>query len=391
MLTRRPTLAVALLLAAAPAFANPTSDALRQRAAVDFYNLDNDRAATLYRQAIAADPSDVAAYRGLAATLWTSLTFSRGMLTVDNYLGGVLRQNVRMPAPPADVASAFHTAVNRAIGLAREHVAANAMNAGAEFDLGAAIGLNASYMATIDGGTMGAFRAAREAYDAHERVLKLDPSRRDAGLIVGTYRYLVSALALPLRWAAYMAGFGGGRERGLRLIEAAADYPGENQTDARIALVLLYNRERRYDDALAQLAKMQEQYPRNRLLWLESGSTALRAGRAADAERLLAAGLARLAADGRPRMFSEDSLWLYKRGAARAALGRRSEAEQDLEKAVSLEGRQWVRGRARLELGKLALAGGNRQAANAELRQAIELCEGDNDRASAAEARRLMK
>ena len=60
------------------------------------------------------------------------------------------------------------------------------------------------------------FRAARRAYDEHERVLDLDPSRKDAGLIVGTYRYLVSTLSLPMRMMAYVAGFGGGRERGHR-------------------------------------------------------------------------------------------------------------------------------------------------------------------------------
>ena len=69
---------------------------------------------------------------------------------------------------------------------------------------------------------LGAFRAAREAYDEHEKVLALDAARKDAGLIVGTYRYIVAALSLPLRLVAYVAGFGGGRERGIQLIEEAA-------------------------------------------------------------------------------------------------------------------------------------------------------------------------
>ena len=380
-----------MLLAAPPALANEASAALRLRAAADFYSLDIDRAAATYRQAIAADPEDAAAYRGLASTLWTSITFSRGMLTVDNYLGGVTRQNVKLPPPPPDVAAGFNDALNRAVALARKRITENPRNADAQYDLGSAIGLRASYIATIEGGMLGAFRAARDAYDAHETVLKLNPARRDAGLIVGTYRYLVSLLAMPLRWAAYVAGFGGGREKGLQLIESAAEYQSENQADSRVALVLLYNRERRYPEALQQLAKLQDQYPRNRLLWLEAGATALRAGRAADAERMLSEGLARAAADARPRMFSEDVLWFYKRGAARAALGRSSDAEQDLKKAVSLEGRNWVRGRARLELGRLALKAGNVNGANAEFRAAVALCDGDNDTASAAEARRLMK
>jgi len=89
-------------------------------------------------------------------------------------------------------------------------------------------------------------------------------------------------------------------------------------------------------------------------------------------------------------MFGEDALWSYKRGAAGAALGRPS-AEQDLQKAVSLEGRAWVHGRAHIELGKLALKAGNRPLAQRELQAGISLCESDNDAAAADEARRLMK
>ena len=41
----------------------------------------------------------------------------------------------------------------------------------------------------------------------------------------------------------------------------------------------MYNRERRYDDALRVLQELRRLYPRNRLVVLEAGSTALRAGR----------------------------------------------------------------------------------------------------------------
>src|SRR5207244_9534511 len=201
----------------------------------------------------------------------------------------------------------------------RKRLERNANDADAHYQLGAAVGLRASYTATVDGSALGAFRAAREAYDEHERVMSLDPRRKDAGLVVGTYRYVVAVLALPLRWMAYVAGFGGGKERGLGLVEEAAEYASDSQTDARFALILIYNRERRYDDALKQLRILRERYPRNRLAWLESGSTSLRAGRAADAEHILNDGIMRFANDTRTRMFGEEVLWLYKRGAARAA------------------------------------------------------------------------
>jgi len=381
---------IALLAAPAAARANSASDALRARAADQIYNLDRDLAIATYRQAIAADPQDAAAYRGLASGLWLSITFRRGNMTVDDYLGKIARPIGQAP-PPAETTAAFREALDHALTLARSRIARNPNDADAHYELGAAIGLRASYTATVESSVLGAFRAAREAYEEHERVLELDPRRKDAGLIVGTYRYIVATLALPLRWVAYLAGFGGDRAKGLKLIEDAAAYPSDSQTEARFALILLYNREKRYDDALKQLAMLRDRYPRNRLVWLEMGSTNLRAGRPADANRALEEGMSRFAGDDRPRMFGEDALWHYKRGAARAAIGRDQDARRDFAAALAAQGRRWVYGRTHLELGKLALKAGQGPAARKELQAAIALCESDNDAAWADEARRLMK
>ena len=383
---------VALLIFAAPSAANPASEAHRLKAAGHLYNLEHDQALAEYRQAVAADPHDAGAYRGVASALWLSITFKRGNMTVDDYLGRPNKPNPQpLPPPPPEAVAAFRESIEQAITIARARIVRQPRDADAHYQLGAAVGLRASYTATVEGSVMGAFRAAKEAYDEHETVLELQPQRKDAGLIVGTYRYIVAALALPLRVVAYVAGFGGGKEKGIKLIEAAAAFPGESQTDARFALTLLYNREKRYDDALAQLWILRERYPRNRLMWLESGSTLLRAGRAAEAERVLDDGFMRFAEDNRLRMFGEAALWHYKRGTARAAAGKAAEAEGDLRKALTLEGRRWVHGRSRLELGKLALKAGNRAAALDELRAAVTLAEGDNDPGTADQARRLMK
>jgi tetratricopeptide (TPR) repeat protein len=388
-----------LVLASPPPQAKPAaiapvagsaSVALRARAAVELYNLDRDRALATFREALAADPDDAGAHRGVASALWLSITFRRGNMTVDDYIGRINRPNTSLPPPSSETAAAFNDALDRALALARARIAANPRDADAHYQLGAAIGLRASYIATVEGSLIRAFRAASDAYDAHERVLELDPGRKDAGLIVGTYRYIVSTLSLPARLAAYAAGFGGGRDRGIRMIEEAAAYGGDNATDARFALVLIYNRERRFEAALGELRVLREQYPRNRLVWLESGSTSLRAARPGDAERFVNDGLAAFAGDVRPRMFGEDAIWYYKRGAARAALGRAAEAEQDLKHAMSLEGRQWVQGRARLEIGKLAARAGRRDVARSEFEAAAALCAADNDPVFAAEARRLL-
>lgn len=384
------TVALVAVLVPQSAAANPASVALRAKAASQTYNLDREEAIATFREAIAADPQDAGAYRGLASALWLSITFRRGNMTVDDYLGRVNKPGVPVTPPPPDMVADFREALDKALALARARVALNSRDADAHYQLGAAVGLRASYTATVDGRALGAFRAAREAFNEHEKVLALDPRRKDAGLIVGTYRYIVSALSLPVRWMAYVIGFGGDKARGLRMIEEAAAYGGDNREDARFALILLYNRERRYDAALKVIEDLRLKYPRNRLMWLEAGATALRAGRAAEAERFISDGLARFADDKRPKMFGEDAIWYYKRGAARVALRRTAEAEADLKRALALESRTWVKGRTHLELGKVAILGGNRGLANEELRAAVKLCESDNDPAFAEEARRLL-
>jgi tetratricopeptide (TPR) repeat protein len=394
---RRPNAGCALVLLAAlgwpsAAAANPESSALRAKAAFALLSLDHDVALATFREAVAADPQDPAAYRGLATSLWLSITFRRGNMTVDDYLGRPNKPSTaQLPPPPPETITGFHDALDRATALARAQIAANPRNADAHFQLGAAVGLRASYTATVEGSVMGAFRAAHEAYDEHETVLSLAPERKDAGLIVGSYRYIVAALSMPLRMMAYMAGFGGGKQKGLALIEGAAAYGGDNQSDARFALILMYNRESRYDDALTQLRLLREEFPRNRLVWLETGSTNLRAGKAVDAERFLSEGMARFADDHRPRMYGEDALWFYKLGAARAVLGKTAEATTELQQSIHLDGRKWVHGRSHLELGKLALKSGNKPAAVLEFKEAIALCDEDNDPNTADEARRLLK
>jgi tetratricopeptide (TPR) repeat protein len=174
------------------------------------------------------------------------------------------------------------------------------------------------------------------------------------------------------------------------MIEEAAAYRGTTQTDARFALLLLYNRERRFDDALRIAAELQKQYPRNRQLWYEAGATLIRAGRFEQAEAVLSDGIGRFEADRRERMFGEEALWRYKRGLARARLGRADGARADLQVPLSHEARDWVRGRSHAELGQLAQKAGDRELAGREYRLAIELADRGNDPTGRADAAALL-
>ena len=391
MKARRPVIAallLSLLSGVSPALAQSPRE-LRQRASDLVYNLDHEMAIRLLRQAVEADPNDPANHRALASAVWLLILFQRGAVTVDHYLGSFTKTTVDMKKPPAELDGEFKRAVAKAIELAEKRTAAAPRDVQAHFDLGTAVGLQASYMASVEGRLMAGFRAARRSYDAQEQVLELDPHRREAGLIVGTYRYLVSTLSLPMRVMAYVVGFGGGKERGLRMIEETAAVAGENRTDAEFALVLLYNREKRYDDAMRVLGNLRRRYPRNRLVLLEAGATATRARKPADAEALLTEGLAMLARDSRAKIPGEEALWHYKRGAARVMLRRPDDALADLRKAQVPEAMGWVRGRAHLEMARLAAQQGDRAGAQRAAAAAVTVCGQSSDPICVEEARKI--
>jgi tetratricopeptide (TPR) repeat protein len=376
---------------ASRADANPQSQELVRRAFDFAYNLDHAEAIDHLDKALAADPNDPDAHRAAAVIAWLRIGFLRGSITVDDYLGNVSKPNINMTPPPADEAQRFQRHSARALELAEAAIKARPRDPDALFRLGSIVGVQASYGATVEGKLLSSFRAASRAYDAHEKVLELDPSRKDAGLIVGTYRYIVSALSMPVRLMAYVVGFGGDKERGLRMIEEAAAHPGLTQTDAKFALLLLYNRERRFDDAMRVARELQKQYPRNRQLWYEAGATELRANRHREAEAVLDEGIRHKDGDRRERMFGEDALWHYKRGVARARLGKADLAREDLQIPLTREARDWVRGRSHAELGQLAFRAGDREQARREYRLAIELATRGNDPSGKAEAESLLQ
>jgi len=378
------------VLEAAPATDRAAAIALRAQGVQAGYNLDYDEALAAFRQAIEADPGDPAPHRLMAATAWIRLLFQRGAITVDDYLGEARSDLARDPPPP-EMDAFFHLHIERALALAESRLRESPSSADAHYQVGASAAFMATYAGTVTGHVLSGFRQARRAYDEHERVMTIDPLRLDAGLVVGMYRYAVSTLSPPWRLLAHLAGFGGGRERGLHLVEQAARYPSDVQTNARFMLVLLYNREARYADAMRVIEQLQRQYPRNRLLWLEAGGTALRAGRPADARLAIEDGLAMLAQDPRPRGFGEEARWMLAHGTALVALKDRQPAQRALAATLAGDARDWTHGRAHKELGKLADLGGDRAAAVAEYGVAIRLCQADHDPDCAEEAKRLMR
>jgi tetratricopeptide (TPR) repeat protein len=271
------------------------------------------------------------------------------------------------------MAAEFKGALSRAIELAERRLKDNPNDLDAMYDAGAAYGIEATYTASVEGSITSAFRYARRAFDTQKEVLERDPSRASAGLIVGTYRYIVATQPLLVRFFAYLAGFAGDKERALALLEAASHDP-MSRVDAKTALVLIYSREGRHSEAMRLAGELAAELPRNRLFVLEEGAAAIRAGKASEAEAVLTRGLEMFDKDPRKKLVGERALWLYKRGLARLNLNHPADATADLRQALGAGPVTWVEGRARVALGQIADLAGRRADAVAEYTRAKSLC-----------------
>ena len=365
--------ALALVVATVPAHAENSEALLRGYDLA--YNLDHDEAIATFSRIVEANPDDPAAHRSVAAAVWLRILFLRGGMLVDNYMvGSVSQPTTKVNKPPEELDELFRTHIERAVELSEQAVKDAWDDPDAHYNLGASVALAASYRASIEGSPLSALRDAKRAYEAHQKVLELDPSRKDANLMIGIYRYVVSLLPRAFRMMAYLVGFDGGKEEALAMIREAATYPSEAQTEAKFALVLLYNREREFAAAQRVLNELKRRYPDNRLVWLESAATHIRNDQPLRAEGALRYGFAKFEADTRTRMFGEEAVWRLKRGMARLALDRPADALPDLVAARDGEATAWVVGHAHVELGKIADIEGDRARAAEEYDLGRKLC-----------------
>jgi tetratricopeptide (TPR) repeat protein len=354
------------------------------------YNLDYPEAYAEGNRLIAERPNDPMSYRSVATAAWMEMIFRRGAASIDHYLGNITETQFNVPKPAPDLDALFQKNIEKAIALADAEIDKHPNDPQALFDSGSAWALKGGYAAAVLGSMTGAFKAARHAYNAHERVLEIAPDRAEANLVVGSYRYAISTFGVATRMLAYVAGFGGGREKGISMIEIAST-KGISQSDAIFALAVIYSREGRHAEAVEKLRELERRYPRNRLLILEEGAALIRAGQASAANDVLTAGLAVLDKDTRPRFPGERAQWLYKRGLARLNWNHRADALADLNAALGAEPVGWVRGRIHVEKGKLADLDGKRSLAIAEYNEGAATCARSNDPACEAEAAKFKK
>jgi len=241
-------------------------DKLRAEGYQALFNLDYETARRDFQKMIELAPDDPAGPECLATSLWIQqLNESwklKATLYSDKADSADANDKLKINQRQADE---FHKWTRLARQLAEKRLRQNARDVEALYQLGAAEGLEAAYGAGVEHKYMPALRTGSSAVDHHRKVLELSPKFYDAELTIGLQDYVIGSLPLPLKMLAGTVGVHGSRKRGLKELEQVASEGQWARDVARMVLIDLYKREKRWDDAIVTARELSEQYPRNNL------------------------------------------------------------------------------------------------------------------------------
>lgn len=244
-------------------------DDLRARGYEALYNLDYEEARRLFREMSRLFPDHPAGPQSLAATLWLDELNRARHLQASLYSTEAFGAKADAGPDPKTLEQ-FRRWTGEAKALAEARLRRDQRDAEALYFLGATEGLKSVFAAAAERRFLDALRGGSEAAVLHRRVLKLDPDFRDAELTIGMHDYIVGSLPLPLKLLANVGGVRGSKKRGLQTLERVAKEGRWARDTARLLLIDIYKREKRWAEAATLAREMSERFPRNHLFQLQA-------------------------------------------------------------------------------------------------------------------------
>jgi tetratricopeptide (TPR) repeat protein len=245
----------------------PNLDKLRAEGYDALFNLDYTGARRNFQRMIDLTPDNPAGPESYAVSLWFEQLNKTWELKSKLYSDQPDTDTNTKVDPRA--AQEFRKWTRRTKQLAEARLRRDPRDVEALYFLGAAEGLEAAYAAAIEQKYMPALRTGSDAVDHHHKVLELSPQLYDAELTIGLQDYVIGALPLPLKMIAGTVGVRGSKKRGLNELEKVAREGQWARDMARVFLVDLYKREKRWDDAIATTRDLSARYPGNYLFKLQ--------------------------------------------------------------------------------------------------------------------------
>ncbi len=259
--------------------------ALAQEGYASTRNLDYERAEAQFARLDERYPAHPAPPLFRAVVLWLGELFERQELDLDLFVAPSYFTQPAQRSMPVDRYARFQQLIRDAQARAQAILRHNPSHPDARYFLGTSFGVLAGFTLTIDRSYLKAFRHAKEAYRYLKALVEEDPQYYDAYMHVGVYEYAAASVPWYVKWLAALIGFRGNKEEGLRHLALAAEHAQYVADDARMLLMVLLVRERRYPEALSLAERLHRTYPRNYLLHLNQAQILERMARPAEAAR----------------------------------------------------------------------------------------------------------
>jgi tetratricopeptide (TPR) repeat protein len=257
-------------------------DDLRSQGSEALYNLDYEGARRRFQEMLLLFPEHPAGPQSMATSLWLE-ELNRSRRLHATLYSAESQQKGTAEVPDAATVREFREWIRKAKQLSQALLHKDPRDVEALYFLGATAGLDAVFAASIERRFFAASRLASSAVDRHREVLKLDPQFHDASLSIGLYSYVLGSLPLPIRMLASIGGMRGSKKRGLEMLERVAREGRWARDVARVVLIDLYKREKRWSDALTLSRDLGSRYPRNYGFQLQTADTLVR--RSAEQEK----------------------------------------------------------------------------------------------------------
>jgi tetratricopeptide (TPR) repeat protein len=250
----------------------PRLEELQEKGYEALFNLDYEVARQKFKEMARLYPDDPSGPHMLATTLWLeTLNQARRLQAAIYSTQSFYAATEDQPDP--GVLQDFRDLTRLATQLARARLQRNPRDPQALYMLGATESLRASFAATVERRFIAALRSGSSGAETHRDVIKLDPTLHDAELTIGIYDYILGTLPLPVKMLASIAGAHGSKKRGIQTLERVAKEGQWTRDDAKVLLIAIYKKEKRFPEALALSRELQEKYPRNYLFRLETADT----------------------------------------------------------------------------------------------------------------------
>jgi tetratricopeptide (TPR) repeat protein len=251
---------------------SPRLELLQEQGSEAIFNLDYDVARQRFKEMGRLYPDDPTGPEMLATTLWLKTLNQARRLQSAIYSTQSFYAGAEDKLDPSVVRD-FRDLTRQATQLAKTKLHRNPRDPQALYVLGATESLRAAFAATVERRFMAALRSGSDGIDTQRDVIRLDPSFHDAELTIGMYDYIVGTLPLPIRMLASIGGVHGSKKRGIQTLERVAKEGQWTRDDAKVLLIAIYKKEKRFPEALALSRELHEKYPRNYLFNLETADS----------------------------------------------------------------------------------------------------------------------